>query len=52
MSAIVPVIKISEAKFLIGAEQKQLEIKQSVVMVRIGGGYESLTEYLQKCGKL
>lgn len=46
MSAIVPVIKVSEAKFLIGGELKQLEIKQQQVMVRIGGGYESLSEYL------
>jgi hypothetical protein len=52
MSAIVPVIKVSEAKFLIGCELKQLEIKHQQVMVRIGGGYEELSEYLHKSGKV
>jgi len=27
MTTLIPVIKISEAKYLIGAEQKMLEIK-------------------------
>lgn len=52
MSTLIPVIKIEDAKFLIGAEAKMLEIKQSLIIIRIGGGYEPLQDYLIKSGKI
>ena len=51
MAIMIPVIKVSEAKFLIGTELKQLEIRNSVIVVRVGGGYEPLQEYLLNKGK-
>ena len=48
MTVMIPIIRLSEAKFLIGDEIKVLKIKSDVVLVRVGGGYESLFEYLRK----
>lgn len=50
MNTLVPVVKIQPAKYLIGTELKLLEIKSAMIMVRIGGGYEELTNFLQKHG--
>jgi hypothetical protein len=36
----MPMVRISQGKYLIGSELKQLELKRQAVMVRIGGGYE------------
>jgi len=38
----IPIVKIEDSKFLIGASIKTLEIKDQHVMVRVGGGFEEL----------
>lgn len=38
----IPIVKIEDSKFLIGASIKTLEIKGQRVMVRVGGGFEEL----------
>jgi hypothetical protein len=51
LSTLLPVIKLDKAKYLIGTEVKMLEIQRSIVMVRIGGGYQPLLDYLKHAGK-
>ena len=48
MNVMIPIVRLSEAKFLIGDEIKVMKIKSDIVLVRVGGGYESLFEYLRK----
>ncbi|CDW72038.1 UNKNOWN [Stylonychia lemnae] len=44
----VPIIRMMQGKYLIGTESKLLIIKGVSVMVRIGGGFEKLDEYIQR----
>ena len=44
----VPIIRMQAGKYLIGTESKLLIIKGQSVMVRIGGGFERLDEYLKR----
>jgi hypothetical protein len=46
-----PLIKVSEASYLIGAELKMVEIKSNQTLIRTGGGFEPLSEYLTKYSK-
>lgn len=46
-----PLIKVSEASYLIGAELKMVEIKSNVTLIRTGGGFEPLYDYLTKYSK-
>lgn len=43
-----PIIRISQGKYLIGTETKMLIIKGESCMVRVGGGFEKLDEYLMR----
>eukprot|EP00347_Sterkiella_histriomuscorum_P017933 403347426 len=41
-----PIVRIAASKYLIGTETKMLIIKGDSCMVRVGGGFEKLDEYL------
>lgn len=43
----IPVIRISNGKYLIGTESKMCQIKGNSCMVRIGGGFQRIEEYIQ-----
>lgn len=45
---LLPIIKVRPRNFLIGTELKQLTIQSDQLMVRVGGGFEELGEYLKK----
>ena len=42
----IPVIRITNGKYLIGTESKMVVLKNSSCMVRVGGGFEKLEDYL------
>lgn len=46
----LPVMKIEKCRFLIGTEARLLEDKETSILVRVGGGYQELTDYLTKYG--
>ena len=54
--AFLPVLKVDEnnpkdqkkdAKYLIGTDKKSLQIKATDILIRVGGGYATLEEYLK-----
>ena len=57
VTAFLPVLKVDEnnpkdeekkdAKYLIGTEKKALQIKSTDILIRVGGGYATLDEYLK-----
>ncbi|CDW82748.1 gas2 domain containing protein [Stylonychia lemnae] len=42
----LPVIRISNGKYLIGSESKMVVLKHRTCMVRVGGGFQKLEEYI------
>ena len=59
VTAFLPVLKVDEnnpkeekkdAKYLIGTEKKALQIKSTDILIRVGGGYATLEEYLKQNG--
>lgn len=44
----LPVIRIANGKYLIGTETKMVMLKNSTCMVRVGGGFEKLEEYIAR----
>ena len=44
----LPIYRISEGNYLIGTEKKKCTIKGNNCLVRVGGGYQSLEEYLER----
>ena len=44
----LPIIRIQQGKYLIGTELKMLVIKADYCMVRVGGGFERLEEYIYR----
>lgn len=44
----LPIYRISEGKYLIGTESRSCTIKGNNCLVRVGGGYSSLEEYLER----
>ena len=44
----MPVYRIYEGKYLLGTESKQCLINGTKCVVRVGGGFESLEEYLKR----
>lgn len=51
MTVLMPIIRLSQGQYLIGAEPKLCKLKASLIMVRIGGGFEPLDIYLRKNGR-
>jgi hypothetical protein len=44
----IPIINIKDNKYLIGVNKKSCELKGNKVLIRVGGGYESLQDYVLK----
>ena len=42
----MPVYRITDGKYLIGTESRMVMIKNTTAVVRVGGGFENLEEYL------
>ena len=42
-----PIVKLSQGKYLIGTKEKTLQINNNGVIVRTGGGFMYLEEYLR-----
>ena len=42
----MPIYRIGEGKYLIGTESRMVLIKGTTCVVRVGGGFENLEEYL------
>jgi hypothetical protein len=40
------VIRISNGKYLIGTDSKMASIRGNSIMVRVGGGWEKIDEYI------
>lgn len=49
MQTMIPIIKVQASYYLIGTELKMLEIKGINIMVRVGGGFSDLQEYIVSC---
>ena len=45
-SLSLPIFRIGEGKYLIGTESRMCMIRGSFIVVRVGGGFESLEDYL------
>ncbi|CDW86537.1 growth arrest-specific protein 2 [Stylonychia lemnae] len=48
MDIQLPIIRILQGRYLIGTEYKMLMIKNDSCMVRVGGGFEKLEEYIMR----
>ena len=44
----IPVIRLANGRYLLGTEQKMIVLKNSSCMVRVGGGFEKLEDYMEK----
>lgn len=44
----LPVIRIGDGKYLIGTEQKMVVLRNSTCMVRVGGGFERMEDYIAR----
>lgn len=42
----LPIIRVVTGRYLIGTDLKMLMIKGNICMVRVGGGWERLDEYI------
>merc|ERR1712110_258701 len=50
LTSMLPVIKLEAGKYMIGAEKKPIQIKNDSLLIRVGGGYATLEEYLHQNG--
>ena len=48
LTIYMPIFKLGASSFLIGAETKQIMVRGSNCMVRVGGGFVSMQEYYKK----
>jgi hypothetical protein len=48
MVGLIPIVKLESGKYLIGTEKKAIQIKNDSLLVRVGGGYVTLEEYIEK----
>lgn len=44
----MPIIRVAAGKYLIGTDLKMLMIKGTICMVRVGGGWERLEDYIYR----
>ena len=44
----MPIIRIKGGNYLLGTESKPVVIKGTTCVVRIGGGFENLLEYIKR----
>ena len=49
---VLPIIKLSEGRYLVGSEVKSIQLKgENGCVVRTGGGFMILQEYLERYAK-
>ena len=48
LTGFLPVIKLDSAKYLIGTDVKNILIKSDAILVRVGGGFITLSEHINK----
>jgi len=48
---LVPVIKLDTNSYLIGTQKRQLLMKNTNLLIRVGGGFMELNEYLRQEAK-
>ena len=46
--AHLPFIKLKPEQYMIGTEKKTVQIRSNTLMIRVGGGYATLEEYLHQ----
>lgn len=44
----MPIIKLEEGEYLIGTEKKKIIVKANNLLIRVGGGYITLEEYITR----
>ena len=44
----LPIYRISQGKYLIGTDTKLVQFRGEQVMVRVGGGWEKVDEYIAR----
>lgn len=50
LTSLLPVLKLEAGKYMIGTEKKPIQIKNDSLLIRVGGGYATLEEYLHQNG--
>ena len=51
MATYLPIVRLVWGKYLIGTHEKQVEVKEDGPIVRTGGGFMKLDEYLKHYSK-
>lgn len=51
MVGLIPIVKLDKGKYLIGTEVKAIQIKNDSLLVRVGGGYVTLEEHIEKVAR-
>ena len=51
MIGLIPIVKLDKGKYLIGTEVKSIQIKNDSLLVRVGGGYVTLEEHIEKVAR-
>ena len=46
LTGFLPVVKLKDAKYMIGTDVKTILIKSDQLLVRVGGGFITLSEHL------
>ena len=46
--AHLPFIKLKDGQYMIGTEKKTVMVRSNTLMIRVGGGYATLEEYLHQ----
>ena len=49
---LIPIIKLDQNKYMVGTAIKQIQMKNNNLIIKVGGGYETLTKYLKTNSKL
>ena len=48
MNIRIPIVHIKASQYLIGLNKVSCEIRGNMVMIRVGGGYETFKSYISK----
>ena len=51
MRLLVPVIKLDTNSYIVGTQKRQLVMKNTNLLMRVGGGFMELNEYLRQEAK-
>ena len=50
LTSLLPVLRLEAGKYMLGTEKKPIQIKNDSLLIRVGGGYATLEEYLRQNG--